>query len=71
MFVPGVTAAQGSVSSLLTSVRNGGEGDGFRTNIGIYNPNDAAEEVQIALSDGDEPLGFFLFRTIAPHSGVH
>ena len=70
MFIGGLTDAQGSISNVLTSVRNGGDGAGFRTNIGIYNPNDAAEEVMISLNDGSEPVGFFVFRTVPPHSGV-
>lgn len=70
MFVGGLTDPQGSISNVLTSVRNGGDGAGFRTNIGIYNPNDAPEDVMISLNDGDEPIGLFVFRTVAPHSGV-
>ena len=70
MFVPGVPSTQTYVNNVLTSVRNGGSGDGFRTNVGVFNPGDTAEDVQISLSDGLDPIGLFVFRTVPPHSGV-
>ena len=38
MFIPGLDESQAHQLSALTSVRSGGDNGGFRTNVGVYNP---------------------------------
>jgi len=41
MFVPGLPVSAARPVTVLTSIRNGGQGAGFRTNVGVFNPGDA------------------------------
>jgi hypothetical protein len=65
MFVPGMKPSQAYAVSLLTSLSNGL----FRTNIGVYNGNDAGVSATIRLYDGSSFLGTQTV-TLAPRSGA-
>jgi len=71
MFVPGLTLAAAQPVTVLTSVRNGGAGAGFRTNVGIFNPGDAAVTPRFTVYDGGALLGTATPTAPVPaHSGV-
>ncbi len=71
MFVPGLDARAAHAASVLSSIRNGGDGAGFRTNVGAFNPGDAAVSVTFAIRDAlGAARGQPVARTVAPHSGV-
>jgi hypothetical protein len=53
MYVPGLKAADAHSVAVLTSLANGA----FRTNVGMYNGNDAAVSVTVRLFDGAAQLG--------------
>lgn len=53
MFVPGLKSGDAHAVSVLTSLANGA----FRTNVGIYNGNDAAVAVTVRVFDGTVQLG--------------
>ncbi|HEY6928826.1 MAG TPA: plastocyanin/azurin family copper-binding protein [Thermoanaerobaculia bacterium] len=53
MFVPGLPSSAASIVSVLTSLVNGDS----RTNVGVYNPNDASVTATIRLFDGNVLLG--------------
>jgi len=53
MFVPGLKAADAHPVAVLTSLANGA----FRTNVGMYNGNDAGVAVTVRLFDGTALLG--------------
>jgi len=57
MFVPALPISAAHAISVLTSVRNGGAGAGFRTNVGVYNPGDAAVTPVVRVYDGGTLLG--------------
>jgi plastocyanin len=54
----------------MTSVRNGGAGDGFRTNAGFYNPNDAAADVTLQILNGGASAGNPVTKSVGGHSGA-
>ena len=70
MFVPVSTLAAAAPFTVLTSVRNGGSGAGFRTNVGVYNPGDAAVVPTFRVYDGATLLGSTQLAALAPHSGA-
>lgn len=65
MFVPGMKSSQAHAVSVVTSLSNGL----FRTNIGVYNGNDAGVVVTIHLYDGGTLLGSPTFA-LGPRSGM-
>jgi len=65
MFVTGMKPSQAYAVSVLTSLSNGL----FRTNIGVYNGNDAGVAATIRLYDGSSLLGTQMV-TLAPRSGA-
>ena len=70
MFIPGLPASKAYTTSTLTSVRSRGPGAGFRTNAGIFNPNDATILVIFNLFADGLPAGSPVVRTVLPHSGI-
>ena len=71
MFVPALPIASAHPISVLTSVRNGGSGAGFRTNVGVYNPGDAAVTPVFRVYDGATLLGEArLDAPLGPHAGA-
>jgi hypothetical protein len=70
MFVPGLTAASAFPVTVLTSIRNGGSGLGFRTNVGVYNPNDVPVTPTIRVYDGATLVGTTQLSPLSPHSGA-
>jgi len=70
MYIPGLDASQAHTLSVLTSVQNGGSGAGFRTNAGIYNPNDTPALVSFNLFANHASVGNAVQRLVQPHSGV-
>jgi hypothetical protein len=70
MFIPGMAASQAYGQSVLTSVRNGGTGEGFRTNVGLFNPGIAPVSASFRIFVGAAQQGTAVVRTVGPHSGV-
>ncbi|HEX2834514.1 MAG TPA: hypothetical protein VHW00_15995 [Thermoanaerobaculia bacterium] len=69
-FVPGLTADAATTRGVLPLLSNGANGGGFRSNLGLYNPNDSSENVTITLySDAGAILGS-ITRTLAAKSGT-
>jgi len=69
MFIPGVRIDAAHRYSVLTHISNGGSGEGFRTNVGAFNPQDVAVSAVFALYWEGHWVGEIL-RTIPAHSGV-
>jgi plastocyanin len=69
MFIAGVSSSKARTVSVMTSVRNGGAGDGFRTNAGFYNPNDAGADITLQIFAGGAPVGNPITRSVSGHSG--
>jgi hypothetical protein len=65
MFVPGMKSSQAHAVSVVTGLSNGL----FRTNIGVYNGNDAGVGATILLYDGTTLLGSRTFA-LGPRSGT-
>ena len=71
MFVPAVPLSAAHPVSLLTSVRNGGSGAGFRTNVGVYNPGDTPVTPVFRVYDGTTLVGETQFAApLAAHAGA-
>jgi hypothetical protein len=71
MFVPALPIAAAHPLSVLTSVRNGGAGAGFRTNVGVYNPGDAGVSPVFRVYDGSTLLAEArLDAPLAAHAGA-
>jgi len=70
MFIPGLDPSQAHQLSALPSVQNGGSGPGFRTNVGVYNPNDTPATVTFSLIADHAPVGTGVQRVVPGHSGV-
>ena len=70
MFVPGLSLSEAYPDTVLTAVRNGGSGAGFRANAGVFNPNDAAVTGTFLLFDGNLAVGSPVPFTAGSHSGV-
>ena len=69
MFIPGVGPGAAHRDSVLTQIANGGSGEGFRTNVGAFNPQDTAATVVFAVYWDGHWVGQ-VQRTIAARSGV-
>jgi plastocyanin len=65
MFVPGMNASDAHAASVLTELSNGL----FRTNIGVYNGNDAGVSATIKLYNGSTLLGTQTLN-LGPRSGM-
>jgi plastocyanin len=52
MFIPGLPDSEAFPTTVLTSVRNGGSGPSFRTNVGVYNRTATATSVTFTIYDG-------------------
>jgi hypothetical protein len=71
MFVPGLESYAAFPVTILTSVRNGGSGAGFRTNVGVYNFNDAPVSPTFKVYDGSTLVGTTqLDAALLPRSGA-
>ena len=68
MFIPGQKVSSAHRYGVLTQIANG-TGQGFRSNVGAFNPQDAAVTVVFALYWDGHYVGE-VERTLAPHSGV-
>ena len=65
MFVPGVKGSDAHPVSVLPGLANGA----FRTNIGVFNPNDVTVAATVRLFQGGALLGSQAV-TVGPHSGT-
>jgi plastocyanin len=73
MFIPGLDESDAHPTTVLTSIRhNPGNGVGtFRTNVGVFNPEDGATNVTFTIFDGGtNQLGSGVVRNVPGHSGV-
>jgi len=70
MFIPGLKNSEAHPTTVLTSIRNGGAGAGFRTNPGAYNREDSAVNVTFTIFDAGAQVGSPVTRAVAGHSGV-
>ena len=71
MYVPALTSAAAFPVTLLTSIRNGGSGAGFRTNVGVYNPGETSVSPSFRIYDGTTLVGTTqLDAPLAPHAGA-
>lgn len=70
MFIPGLDQSFAHVTTVLTSIRNLGAGGGFRTNVGVFNPEDFPVTVTFAIFDATGgAIGAPVPITVAAHSG--
>ena len=73
MFIPGLPESRAFTLSVMGSVRHDASTippSGFRTNAGVFNPNDADTQVTFTLYDAfRNPLGVPITRIIGGHSG--
>jgi heme/copper-type cytochrome/quinol oxidase subunit 2 len=65
MFIPGVRSSEAHTTSVLTQISNGA----FRTNVGVYNGNDAGAVATIKLFNGTALLGVQTVP-LAPRTGT-
>jgi len=70
MFIPGLENSDAHTTTVLTSIRNGGSGLGFRTNVGVFNPGDVAVNVTFTIFDGGASQGVPVTRSVPGHGGV-
>jgi len=70
MFIPGLSDGEAFPTTVLTSIRNLGSGDGFRTNVGVYNREDAAASVTFTIFDGGAQVGNPVPVNVPGHSGA-
>jgi plastocyanin len=70
MFIPGLELSEAHSNTVLTSLRNGGSGGGFRTNAGVFNAGGAALTATFRIFDGSTPVGNAVTRPVGAHSGV-
>jgi plastocyanin len=71
MFIPGLENGRAHQRTILTSIRNGGNGQGFRTNVGVFNPGDSSVDVTFTLqNETGNSFGAGVTRTVPGHSGV-
>jgi len=69
MFIPGLEASQAHPNTVLTSVRNAGAVQGFRTNVGFFNSTDATASVTFQIFDHGAPVGNPMTQAAPAHSG--
>jgi hypothetical protein len=70
MFIPGLKNNEAHERTILTSIRNGGPNQGFRTNVGAYNREDGAVTVTFTIFDAGAQVGSPVTRPVPGHSGV-
>jgi len=70
MFIPGLSDGEAFPTTVLTSIRNLGSGDGFRTNVGVYNREDTAASVTFTIFDGGTQVGNPVPVNVPGHSGA-
>lgn len=70
MFVPASRIDSAFPFTVLTSVRNGGAGKGFRTNVGVYNPNAVSVTPTFRVYDGATLLGTTQTAPLLPRTGA-
>jgi plastocyanin len=70
MFIPGLRNSEAHATTVLTSIRNGGAGAGFRTNVGVYNREDSAVNVTFTIFDAGAQVGNPVTRSVGAHSGT-
>ncbi|MEX1244794.1 MAG: hypothetical protein WEB59_15195 [Thermoanaerobaculia bacterium] len=71
MFIPGLDNSEADPVTVLTSIRNRGPDDGFRTNVGVFNREDAPANVTFSIFDANgAAVGAPVPRTVAGHSGL-
>jgi plastocyanin len=71
MFIPGLPNGAAHQRTILTSIRNAGTGQGFRTNVGIFNHGDAPANVTFTLqNETGNSFGAGVTRTVPAHSGA-
>ena len=69
MFIAGLEPSKAAATTVLTSIRNGGPVQGFRTNVGFFNPNDSSVSVSFQIFDGGAPIGNLVTQTAPAHAG--
>ena len=71
MFIPGLDQSFAHITTVLTSIRNLGDGGGFRTNVGVFNPEDFAVTVTFAIfGSTGAAIGTPVTVNVAAHSGA-
>ena len=70
MFIPGLDNSEAHARTVLTSIRNGGPNQGFRTNVGVFNREDSPVDVTFTIFDGGVQVGSGVRGSVAGHSGV-
>ena len=70
MFIPGLKNNEAHERTVLTSIRNGGPNQGFRTNVGAFNREDSAVTITFTIFDGGAQVGTAVSRSVPAHSGV-
>ncbi len=70
MFIPGLPNSDESPTTVLTSIRNRGPDAGFRTNVGLFNHEDAPVNVTFTIFDGGIQIGNPVTRSVGGHSGA-
>jgi len=71
MFIPALQNSDAHPTTVLTSIRNGGANLGFRTNVGVFNPEDSAVNVTFSIFDENgAAMGTAVARSVPGHSGV-
>ncbi len=70
MFIPGLSDGEAHPTTVLTSIRNLGSGDGFRSNVGVYNREDSAATVTFTIFEAGAQVGNPVPVNVAGHSGA-
>jgi plastocyanin len=71
MFIPGLPDVEAFPTTILTSVRNGGSGPSFRTNVGVYNRTATATTVTFTIFDGGtNQVGNPVTINLGAHAGA-
>ena len=70
MFIPGLPDSEAHPTTVLTSIRNGGSGAGFRTNVGMFNRDDAPATVTFTIFDAGSQVGNAVTVNVGGHSGA-
>ncbi|MFY9549730.1 MAG: hypothetical protein WAU32_01150, partial [Thermoanaerobaculia bacterium] len=70
MFIPGLDNSEAHPTTVLTSIRNGGSGAGFRTNVGMFNREDTPATVTFTIFDGGLQVGNPVTVNVGGHSGA-
>jgi plastocyanin len=71
MFIPGLPDSEAFTTTVLTSVRNGGSGPSFRTNVGVYNRTATATAVTFTVFDGGtNQVGNPVTINVGAHAGA-